>query len=61
MNPIDREIQGAAEWLQREAARIPFGSVAVTLTLHRGVVSRIEHASSVSLKPETGDANDRAR
>ena len=55
MSDLTREVEAATEWLQREAERTPFGTVGVSLTLHRGVVSKIERSTSVSLKPETGD------
>jgi hypothetical protein len=60
MSALEREIQSASSWLQREAERIPFGSVGITIVLHRGAVSKVERSSSTTLKPETGDANGHA-
>ncbi|MDZ7793594.1 MAG: hypothetical protein U5P10_07860 [Spirochaetia bacterium] len=46
------------ERLKNEIPRILFGSVAITLTLHEGRVSRVEHHRSI--KETVPQANDRS-
>jgi len=58
---VDREIAAAAAWMRSEAVRLPFGTVGVSLTLHRGSVTRVDRTSSASLKPGTGDSNGAER
>lgn len=57
------EIEACARWLEQQLSETPFGDAAVKITIHRGLISRVEQTRTVKLKtePDNGTHHEHGR
>ena len=54
MSLLREQVTEAAAWLEREARRVAFGELQITLVLHAGRVVRVEHGVIERMQPGSG-------
>ena len=57
VTPLGEQIATASAWLEREAARVAFGEVGITLVMHAGRLVRIERTVREKAPPNAEESH----